>query len=306
MRTIVDLSIVRDNLKNHLNTKLFSWIDVRNNFYNFGLNLLEDLIKYNNIGIFTNTFEDALKIRNINKSLPIILTNIKNIEQAYDLVVNDITLVIKDYNQLEEIANLNIIDKLSIMLQIDINNYEDGIKCKNFSKVASLLEKNSFLSLAGVYVVVNDKKNNLDDFKELIEKEQLRAFVIGDEVDFVSDGFVSKDLFSNAIRYELNVDKCFKLTKNDLFINKKIKKECYGIRIKADNIDLSLIDKVIIGSSSYKTIKTNHNTLFMIGKDVVKAGKKVDITSKVPNNCYTNWPVVYILNGKGVNLSIFN
>ena len=115
MRTIVDLSIVRDNLKNHLNTKLFSWIDVRNNFYNFGLNLLEDLIKYNNIGIFTNTFEDALKIRNINKSLPIILTNIKNIEQAYDLVVNDITLVIKDYNQLEEITNLNIIDKLSIM-----------------------------------------------------------------------------------------------------------------------------------------------------------------------------------------------
>ena len=306
MRTIVDLSIVRDNLKNHLNTKLFSWIDVRNNFYNFGLNLLEDLIKYNNIGIFTNTFEDALKIRNINKSLPIILTNIKNIEQAYDLVVNDITLVIKDYNQLEEIANLNIIDKLSIMLQIDINNYEDGIKCKNFSKVASLLEKNSFLNLAGVYVVVNDKKNNLDDFKELIDKEQLRAFVIGDEVDFVSDGFVSKDLFSNAIRYELNVDKCFKLTKNDLFINKKIKKECYGIRIKADNIDLSLIDKVIIGSSSYKTIKTNHNTLFMIGKDVVKAGKKVDITSKVPNNCYTNWPVVYILNGKGVNLSIFD
>ena len=306
MRTIVDLSIVRDNLKNHLNTKLFSWIDVRNNFYNFGLNLLEDLIKYNNIGIFTNTFEDALKIRNINKSLPIILTNIKNIEQAYDLVVNDITLVIKDYNQLEEITNLNIIDKLSIMLQIDINNYEDGIKCKNFSKVASLLEKNSFLNLAGVYVVVNDKKNNLDDFKELIEKEQLRAFVIGDEVDFVSDGFVSKDLFSYAIRYELNVDKCFKLTKNDLFINKKIKKECYGIRIKADNIDLSLIDKVIIGNSSYKTIKTNHNTLFMIGKDVVKAGKKVDITSKVPNNCYTNWPVVYILNGKVVNLTIFD
>ena len=125
-------------------------------------------------------------------------------------------------------------------------------------------------------------------------------------MDFVSDGFASKDLFINAIRYELNVDKCFKLTKNDYFINKKIKKDCYGLRIKADNIDLSLIDKIKIGENTYKTIKTNHNTLFMIGKDVVKAGKKVDITDKIPNNCYTNWPVVYILNGKVINLSIFD
>ena len=307
MRTVVDLAIVRNNLKKEISNKLFSWVDVRNDFYNFGLNLLEDIIKYDNIGIFTNSLKDAIKIRNVNRNIPIALTNITNNDQIYDLIINNITLVIKDYIQLEEISNLDIKDKLSIILQIDIDNYEDGIKCKNYSKAVSFIESMPLVSLLGIYTVVNDKKhNNISLFKEIVENSQVESFVIGGDEDFVTDGFVSKDLFRDAIKYELNVDKCFKLAKNDLFINKKIKKDCYGVRIKANNIDLSNITSLDIGGIKYKRVKYNHNTLFMIGNESVKTGKKIDITGKIPNNCYTNWPVTYILSGKVVNLYIFD
>ena len=307
MRTVVNLGILRDNLKDKLSNKLFSWIDVRNNFYNFGLNILEDIFKFDNIGIFTNDLKDAIRIRNVNKNVPIVLTNFKNIDQIYDLVVNNITLVIKEYSQLEEIEALNLQDKLSLMIQININNFEDGIKCKNFTKTMEYIDSCNCFTVVGIFTVVNDTKNNdISGFKDIIFKSQLRSFVIGSSIDYVSDGFISKEIFNNAINYELNVDKCFKLSKGDLFISKKIKKDCYGIRIKADNINLSRIDKLFIDGEKYISVKTNYNTLFMIGKNMVKAGKKIDITSLIPNNCYTNWPVFYFLNGKNVKLIDFD
>ena len=308
MRIVVDINILRNNIKRQLGSSLFGWIDVRNNMYNLGLNLLEDIFKINNIGVFTNSLKDAIKIRNVNPQVPIILTNIINLEQVYDVIINNITLVIKDINQIEEINELKLKDKLSTIMQINIDNYEDGIKIKNYNKALKTMEDSNNFSNIGVFTIVNNSKyNNLDDFKRLLLSNHFEhSFVIGEEVDYISDSFVSANIFDKVIKYELNVDKSYKLTKNSIFINKKIKKDCCGIRVKADNIDLSTIKFLIIDGIKYKTVAVNYNTLFLVGKNYVKIGKKIDVTNYIPQNCYTNWTCVYNLNGKIINFNVFD
>ena len=304
MRIVVDVGLLRNNLKKEIASKIFSWIDIRNNFYNFGLSLLEDIFKIDNIGIFTNQLNDAIRVRNVNRQIPIVLTKISNIDQIYDVIINNIILVISDYNQLESIIKLNLQDKLSIIIQLNIDNYEDGIKYNCYNKVYDFIRTHKEFNLVGIYTIVNDMNNDINKFISIVNEKPVRSFIIGFKHELVSDNFISKEIFNNSVRYELNVDKGYKLLKGDIFVNKKVKKDCYGIRIKADNIDLNLINRIVIDNIRFKTIKYNYNTLFMIGNAPIKSGKKIDITHLITNNCYTNWPVVYVLNGKILNLSI--
>ena len=301
MKVIVDINTIRNNFKNNINSNLFNWIDIRNNFMHTGLGLLEDFLKIDNIGFVTDNIKDALKIRNVNSHIPIIVMGIDNIEQVYDLIMNNIILGINDYSLMNDINELGIKDDLSLFIQIDINNYEDGISIKNYKK----LKDKDNITILGLYAVFNDNHNNIDDLKVLLEEEGLSSFAIGLKDKLFTDGFISSELLDNAIKYQVKVNKCIPLKKGDIFVNKKIKNDCYGIKITHIYEDLSKYNKLSIEDDSYKIIKYVDNSLYLIGKNPIKINKRIDITKYITSNLYINYPFIYNLNGKIINYTNF-
>ena len=102
---------------------------------------------------------------------------------------------------------------------------------------------------------------------------------------------------------KLTINKCYKLNKGMLFINTKIKKECYGIKIVAYNIDLSQIRCLIIDETKFKAIYCNDDTLFMVGNKNIKSNRTINIPDKYLKNNYASFPLYYKLNDKTI---VFN
>ncbi|MBQ9833707.1 MAG: alanine racemase [Bacilli bacterium] len=307
MQLAVDLNKIRDNIKENIKDKLFNWIDVRYNAYGLGLDILDEILKIDNIGVFTNNLSEALKIRNIFKKTPIIISEIADIEQIYDVIMNNLILVVKDYDELEEIQNLKIRDELQLFLQLNINNFEDGLSTKYFYKAMELIKYEKHFNLRGVYAVVNNAKHNsLDNLQSILASNSMTSFVIGKKCDFVSDGFLTNDVFDNATKSFAVVDKCTKLTKKDIFVDKKVRKECYGIKLKINGVINTKNNKFKLDDKIYKKINLNEEYLYLIGNEPLKVGKKIDLTNYLIKDSNNNWEKTYILNGKTVEYNNFN
>lgn len=307
MQLAVDLNKIRDNIKENIKDKLFNWIDIRYNAYGLGLDILDEILKIDNIGVFTNNLSEALKIRNIFKKTPIIIGEIDDIEQIYDVIMNNFIFVISEYEMLEEIKKLNIRDELQLFLQIDINNYEDGLSLKYFDKAVELIKNEKNFNLRGIFAIVNDiKSNKLDNLQTILDKKSLTSFVIGKKCDYVSDGFLTKEIFYNTTKSIAIVDKCYKLSKNTLFVNKKIRKDCFGIKLKINGVINIKNNKFKLDDKIYKKINLNEEYLYLIGNDPLKVGKKIDLTNFLIKDSNNNWEKTYILNGKTIEYNNFN
>ena len=306
MQLAVDLNKIRDNIKENIKDKLFNWIDVRYNAYGLGLDIVEEVLKIDNIGLFTNNLLDALKIRNVFKKTPIIVSEIDDIEQIYDVIMNNFIFVISEYEMLEEIKKLNICDELQLFLQIDINNYEDGLSLKYFDKAVELIKNEKNFNLRGIFAIVNDiKSNNLDNLQTILDKKSITSFVIGKKCDYVSDGFLTKEIFYNTTKSIAIVDKCYKLSKNTLFVNKKIRKDCYGIKLNTKEVINNEINKIKLDDKVYKKVYSNEDCLYLMGNEPIKVGKKINLTKYLPKKSNNNWEKTYILNGKTIEYNIF-
>ena len=306
MKAIVDVNKIRNNIREKMNYKLFNWIDIRNNFYNYGLDVLEDILKFERIGLVTDDLKVALKIRNVDKKIPILLTNIQNQDQVFDIIMNDLILSVDNMDLYSDICNLELKDTMQIAIRIDINNFEDGISVKNYQKIRESLKTNKNIIVNLIYAKVNcPKYNDLKQFETLVNSEQISSFVIGQDAWFTSDGFISKEIFEDATEFKLTINKCYKLTKGMMFVNTKIKKDCYGIKIIAQNVDLANVKKIMIDNFWYKTVFFINDTLFLIGKNSVKANKSISIPDGAVMCNASKVPYIYKINDKTLNYSIF-
>lgn len=302
----VDLNKIRDNIRKEVQDKLFNWIDIRYNIYGLGLNAIEEMLKFDNIGFFTNNLQDALKIRNVDKKKPIIINKLIDIDQIYDIIINDFILTINSYEQLEEIKKLNIQDDLQLFIQIDLNNFEDGLSLRNFDKAINLIKENKHFNLKGVFGIINNLKNsNITNLKEIIENYKLSSFLIGKKCSLTSDGFLTKDIYANVSNSLAIVEKCYKLEKNDFFIKTKIRRKCFGIKLNILGANLGKEKKYLIDNKFYKSIYQTDEYLYLVGKEALKVGKKLDFTKYFFINNDNNWKKIYILNGKNVEYNNF-
>ena len=306
MKAVVDVGQIRNNIKDKMKYKLFNWIDIRNEFQNYGITILEDILKFEKIGLISDDLSAAVQIRNVNKIVPIIVTKIKNMDQIYDIIMNNLILSIDDMDMFNDLCHLKIQDPLQIAIRIDINNYEDGISSKNYLKIKEHLKSNKNIFLYLLYAKTNDNKyNNLEQFRELVRSEQASSFIIGKDVEFTSDGYLFKEVFANSLTYKITISKCYKLIKGTLFVNTKVKKDCYGIKIIAQNIDLTDLKKLKIDQTIYKAVYYNEDTLFLIGNEWVKSGRTIDLPKEIKVNNYFRLPIIYKLNDKTTNFNIF-
>ena len=298
MQVVVDINVLKDNLKTSIADKLFNWIDIRDNFNNMGINTLQHVLNIDNIGLFTDSLEDAITIRNFNKYIPIIVSRIERTEQVFDIIMNNLTLSIDDLDTLNEINKLNIKDKLSIVLLIKSDDYEDGISVKGYYKAKEIIKSNNYYIFNGLYTFVsNEKSKNLDDFKNIVSLERSNSFCIGSKEEFTSSGFISKELKKGVISIHTPILKAYKLNGNTCFGGKKIKKECYGIKLKAPNFKNKEYHYINIDSEKWKIVNYVDDILYLIGNISLKTGKKIDLTNYYLDSII-NYQISFQLNGK--------
>lgn len=304
MRLVVDVNRLKELILDNIKNNLFNWIDIRNNFNNLGINVLEELLKIDNIGFYTDSIHDAIKIRNINKNIPIIVTNIKNTEQVYDLIINNLILAISSASMLEEITQLDIKDKLLLAILIKTNDYDEGIREKACLKFKET--KKDVFVINNLFAFNSNNSNNLlDSYLDLVEREKISSFIIGDSNPRVSDGFINGLVLKEAVSISSDVKRSFKLEKNQIFEGKKIKKDCYGIKIKAYDFDPT-INQIIIDNEKWKIVNYFDNYLYLIGSNSIKSGKRIDLTSYYKNGYLTISQKNYIFNGKTIKYDNIN
>ena len=301
MRLVIDVNKLKELIIDNIKNNLFNWIDIRNNFNNLGISVLEELLKIDNIGLYTDSIHDAIKIRNINKNVPIIVTNIKNNEQVYDLIINNLILAVNSASMLDEISTLDIKDKLLLAILIKTNDYDEGLRVKAYLKFKET--KKDVFVINNLFAFNSNTSNNLlDSYLDLVDKEKISSFIIGENNPRVSDGFINSFLLKDSVSIISDVKRSFKLEKNQIFEGKRIKKDCYGIKIKAYDFDFN-IKQIIIDNQKWKIVNYFDNYLFLIGANSIKSGKKIDLTDYYKNRCLAISKKSYYFNGKTIKFN---
>ena len=118
MKNIANVNI--DNLKFNISDlkEKFSFknyiLNVSNNAFGHGIKLikyLNDEFQY----VYTNNFQDVLNIKKYNHKIKIIYSGSISEDNIYDLVLNDVIMVIKSKDTMDFILGLKIKDKFEII-----------------------------------------------------------------------------------------------------------------------------------------------------------------------------------------------
>jgi len=181
-------------IKNKYNYKYYIF-DVSNNAFNHGMyivNYLNDKIDY----LYVSNFNDVLLIRKYNNDISVIYNGEINENNIFDLILNNVVLLIKNIDILKNIINLNIKDKFNIILNIDLNNY-NGINSKSLiNDILDIIPDN--INILGIKSHI--KENDYDEFKYVISPlKNLKLIIINDEKD------KNKIKLSNSIKLDYSI-----------------------------------------------------------------------------------------------------
>ena len=204
-----------DYIKNNYNYKYYI-LDVTNNAFNHGMyiiNYLNNKIDYS----YTTSFNDCVLIRKYTKDIPIIYSGLITKENIFDLIINNVIVVIKDKYIFKDIVNENIKDNLNVILNIDLDKY-NGINSKyDILDILELIKDNKYINVTGIKAKVSE--DNYDDFKYVISPlKDLQLIILNDEND------KNKIKLSNSIKLDYSIYG-FNNVKKNLF-----KKECLYLK----------------------------------------------------------------------------
>ena len=185
-----------DYIKNNYNYKYYI-LDVTNNAFNHGMyiiNYLNNKIDYS----YTTSFNDCVLIRKYTKDIPIIYSGLITKENIFDLIINNVIVVIKDKYIFKDIVNENIKDNLNVILNIDLDKY-NGINSKyDILDILELIKDNKYINVTGIKAKVSE--DNYDDFKYVISPlKDLQLIILNDEND------KNKIKLSNSIKLDYSI-----------------------------------------------------------------------------------------------------
>ena len=232
------------------------------------VNFLVDKIDY----LYTNNFNDCTLIRKYNNDIPVIYSGLVTENNIFDLIINNIIIIIKDKKTLENIITHNIKDNLNIILNIDVNNC-NGINSKHdILDIMDLVKNNKYINILGLKGKITEE--DYDNFKYVISPlKDLELMLFNDEEDR------NKIKISNSIKLDTSI---------------------YGI----NHIKKSLFKKE---ETNYKQIFTLNSKIVKIIKTI--KNKKDFFIGVIPfghlNGMTTNFTKVYI-NNKLYNIKEIN
>lgn len=151
-----------DNLKHNI-------LDFKNNYTykNYILNVSNnalghgiELIKYLDnefLYVYTNNFQDVLSIKKYNHKTKIIYNGIITEDNIYDLILNDVILVIKSKDVIDFILSLNIKDKFDIIFNIDINGFNGFNSKKEINDILEDIKRDVHINVLGIIANIEEK-----------------------------------------------------------------------------------------------------------------------------------------------------
>ena len=264
-KTFVEINL--DNLKNNVKNIIKKYPDykyyigmVKSNAYNHGLYIVNTLIESGINYLAVSSLDEAIKIREYNKEIGILITEIIDEDLIDEAIKNNITLTIDDLDYLKKIK-----DPCTIHIKLNTGMNRIGVSSKEeFNELYEYINKNKNIELEGIYThfatpgindIYYDKQVN--KFKEITGDIDLSKIKI---VHCASSFIVlshPKIEFANGIRFGTMMygyDISLKEYNNDL--KSKIKKARDQYLINKNNIS-PVIRGVNIDLKPAFKIKTN-------------------------------------------------
>lgn len=287
---MIDKNLIKKNIKESqecMSMNLDSVIDGRCKFYGLGNDVISVAEKCKINYVIVNNLKEALEIRKYNDSLNIIIKYLEN-DYIDDAVVNDFVVTIYDYKDLEEIKKLKLKDDIRVMLFIDSGDNIEGFK--SLSKIDNYQSEIKRLNILGAYseIRVNKKNENFNRFLETsssLSKDSLR-FIIADKIYDTNVNYFGKNTYikdiDNIVSLRGNIKCVKKFVKNDMFLNKVLKKEKhFGIINTPFKIN---VKKVSIKNKLYKVYESLDNYLILEIDNSVKPKSQVELFGSKSKN----------------------
>lgn len=207
----IDSDILKNNIieiKNKYNNYEYYIGVVKNNAYNHGMYIVNDLIAGGINYLAVSSLEEAINIRKFNLDIPILCLEPIELEYIYDAINNNVTITIENLSYLEELNSFKFKDVLKIHLKIDSGMSRLGFtSAKELNKATEIINNNKMLFLEGIYSHfatsgVSDKywDIQLNNFKNITKDINLNIIPIvhlGRSLTLVNHPKIS---FCNGIR----------------------------------------------------------------------------------------------------------
>lgn len=185
----VDLDNIGKNVKNIINKyndyKYYIAM-VKSNAYGHGMYIVNTLIENGINYLAVSSLEEAIMIRKYNKDIPVLCSEIIDLDSIEVAINNDVTLTICDLQYTKELLKFVKNKKIKIHIKIDTGMNRLGINNKEeFNKVYDILKNNKYIILEGLYTHfatpgISDKfyDNQIDKFKEITSDIDLNSIPI--------------------------------------------------------------------------------------------------------------------------------
>ena len=152
-KTFVEVNL--DNISNNVKNIIKKYPDykyyigmVKSNAYGHGYYIVNTLIEAGINYLAVSSLDEAMKIREYNKDIPVLITEIIDDDLISIAIKNNITLTIDNLEYLKIIGN----KKCTIHLKIDTIMNRIGIKTKSeFNEIYKYIEENKNIYLEGIY-----------------------------------------------------------------------------------------------------------------------------------------------------------
>ena len=184
----INLDTLRNNTKTIIekynNYKYYFGV-VKSNAYGHGEYIVNEIIKGGINYIAVSYLEEALKVREYNKEIPILCFVPIDLEELDLATKNNITLTISNLNYLKELIKI-LNKKIKVHIKLDTGMNRLGFKNKNeVNDAYKLIKENIFMELEGIFthlstVGVHDKiyDSEINKFKYLTEDINLKDIPI--------------------------------------------------------------------------------------------------------------------------------
>lgn len=185
----VDCQKLKNNIiniiENYPNYEYYFGV-VKANAYGHGSYIINSLIAGGINYLAVSSLEEAMKLREYNTKIPILILEPIHIEHIETCIQNNITITVSNIEYFYKLLNTKLSQQVKVHIKLDTGMSRLGINNKNdFNIVISNLAKNSNLFLEGIYTHfatsgINDKHwdNQLDKFKEITKDIDLSRIPI--------------------------------------------------------------------------------------------------------------------------------
>lgn len=161
---------VKNIIKNNSSYEYYFGV-VKNNAYHHGIYCIKYLIEAGINYLVVSSLEEAVRVRKMNNSIPILCLEPINKEYIIDAVVNNISLTISSFDSLNDLIECDIKDTLKIHLKVDSGMNRIGFKsASELQEAYNKLCRMKHVEVEGVYTHFACDSSKQKMFEKEVEK----------------------------------------------------------------------------------------------------------------------------------------